>query len=74
MSKIEKEEILDVLCSQYCELLSICDDYDVHLPMLGDYGYIRNYLNDNFEKVMECVGRCHCGKIVEAINLLAERN
>lgn len=70
MNENEKDRVLDVLCSHYCDLQILCSDYDVNLPMSEDYGYIRNYLSENLDAVMKCIENCYCGEIVNEIRNL----
>lgn len=52
-----REKVIDVICAEYEKWQIICKDYDVILPESEDLGYIRNYLNDNFDEVLECMDK-----------------
>lgn len=57
MTDIQREQVLDMVCEDYEKWQTICKDYDVNLPESEDLGYIRNYLNDNFDDVVECIDK-----------------
>lgn len=62
-----KDKILDVFCSHYIDLKTICNEYGMELPNSDDLGCVRNYLNDNFNAILGCVNQCYCGKISVAV-------
>lgn len=65
MENVTKNEILDILCIHYGDLKILCNEYEIKLPNSNDLGYVRNYLNDNLDKILECIDLCYCGQIVE---------
>ena len=50
-----REDYLDFLCANYYAVREFCLDYDLILPLSEDFGFIRNYLDDNLLEVLECV-------------------
>lgn len=73
MDDVEREKVLDVFCSHYYDLKLLCSDYDMCLPESGDLGYVRNYLNDNLDKVLFCIDCCYCGEVVEKIKSITRK-
>lgn len=54
----DREDYLDFLCANYYDLRLFCLDYDLILPISEDLGFIRDYLDANLLKVLECLSRC----------------
>lgn len=68
MDETKREKILDVLCFNYYDIEYICREYELYFPPdTQDLGYIRNYLSENLDEILDCIDHCYCGKIVEML-------
>lgn len=62
-----RDKILDVFCSHYIDLKTICNEYGMQFLNSDDLGCVRNYLNDNFDEILSHVKQCCCGEIPVAV-------
>lgn len=67
MDACKREELLDVCCSNYYTLRDICSEYEMHLPKSDDLGYVKDFLNENLDAILDCMRKCYCGVVVEEI-------